>query len=78
MELFAILAILVIATVIVLGWIRGSLFFCVFLTLPAVAAIFIDLSQNAKPTMSGAANTALFALLVIWLPRMWRWANPRH
>ncbi len=58
------LALLAVATVIVLGWVGGSRFVCVFLTLPVVV-----IGLAAGSTSDGPVGPAiLLALLVIWIP----------
>ena len=72
--MFEALALLAVATVCVLGWIGGSRFVCVFLSIPVVIVWFINIAPGAD---HNTANAAFFALLVIWLPRMWWWATRR-
>lgn len=66
------LALLAVATVIVLGWIYGSRFVCVFLTLPVLA-----IGMTVAQTNDRAVGIMLLALGVIWLPSIWWWATRR-
>jgi len=64
---------LAVATAAVIGWFYGSLFVCVFLTLPVVATVLIA----AVPGQPGNGSNAMaigcwLAVMVIWGPRWWR------
>ena len=57
------------ATVAVIGWFYGSLFVCVFLTLPVAAVFVIAASNNGLATPDWGAG-CLLALIIIWTPRL--------
>jgi hypothetical protein len=69
------LLVLIIATAAVLGWFAGSVFVCVFLSLP-VAFLFLIAATNHG---NGAwLPILLVALIVIWMPLVLRRLTRRY
>lgn len=60
---------LIIATVLVIGWVYGSLFACVFLTLCGVVlgALGAAVTQDGSGFLAGG-----IIILLAWLPRVLR------
>ena len=78
MEILSLFIILTIATVMVIGWFYGSLFVCVFLTLPVAGAFLIASAQTTSPTGKLPFDLGFglpLAVLLIWLPRIYRWTK---
>ena len=70
------LAVLAIATLLIIGWIYGGLFACVFLSIaPALGLIILALQQlpGGSPSSPAWAVVCAILLVVIWTPRvLWR------
>jgi hypothetical protein len=65
MLIFEAVAVLALGTLLVLGWVAGSIIVCTFLTLAVASVAAILLAAGA---VGGALGGCCFALAVIWLP----------
>lgn len=57
-----------VATLLVIGWFVGSIFACVFLTLPVATATIVFAAQDTGPRI-GWVLVCLGIMVVIWAPR---------
>jgi hypothetical protein len=58
---------LLIATMLVVGWACGSIFACVFLTLPVALVALLCAVQDSGPRI-GSVLICLAIIAVIWTP----------
>jgi hypothetical protein len=63
---------LAVATVLLIGWICGNVFACVFLT---VGALFVAIVFSAAPAVGTIRLMCLACIFVIWVPFFIRSAN---
>jgi RsiW-degrading membrane proteinase PrsW (M82 family) len=68
---------LTIATVIIMLWARGTLFACVFLSIPTTLVMLIFAFQDRTGSPNGPVWALVCAMLlaVIWAPRCFRLAR---
>ena len=71
---------LAVATVIIILWAQGSLFACVFLSIPTGLGALILAVQDELTAPNHVAHALFCALLllVIWAPRFYRGTRIRH